>query len=401
MMMVDEVRKQNLKRKTSHETRSEMKRQKLSKDRNKSERKRQKMNKSSPQGYKKENTEAITNICPKLRDRILSFLNPQSLLNVADTCKQLQVAAAAKFGLDYGDGSIKFALFPNEKDVPAALDSRIGHFMDVVGKAILPFLRCFGATISKLRVYGTDSRVNRYINHFCADTLTSIDFYDNQKEQFAMGSFLKSFTKVEEIVIRSDFPNLGKQFSYFDYWFPNLRRVNIYAPCFDKHFKAATFPHLDWLAVWGDFYGSNTIYMEKHVGSFLRANRQLKTLKLLNLDFTFAETMDLISGNTMISELEWSSRKVVHINADELFRLANEHPNIVDLRILNQSFLKAMDVIGLVSNLYVLKSFQFQLKRSEYNRLRDELRSVMNFGNINYFYSMNPEFIIVMLKFHR
>lgn len=296
-----------------------------------------------------------------------------------------------------GNDTITFALFTKAKYIP---DARIGYFMDITGAAIFPFLRCFGKKISKVRVYGTDSFVNQYINQFCADTLTNIDFYESRRKQFSAKNFSKPFKLVNEIVIKSDAPNLGKRFPSFVQWFPNVRRMNICAASFDKDFEAASFPHLECLCIWSDIDGPGVDNLEQHVEHLLQANRRLHTVKLLNSDSTFSKALDMISGNTTIEEFEWSSKQIGHVYTDELLRLANEHPNIIDLKMSNQ-FLQFNDAIILVSCLHYLKSIEFQIKRSEYTRFREQLQYVTNFDCINYYYSLDPDYLIVTLKFKR
>lgn len=46
---------------------------------------------------------AITNIYYDCLEQIFDFLDLESLLNVAGTCKRLQIAAAAKFTDQYGE----------------------------------------------------------------------------------------------------------------------------------------------------------------------------------------------------------------------------------------------------------------------------------------------------------
>lgn len=49
---------------------------------------------------------AITDICYDCLERIFDFLDLKSLLCCAQSCKHLQMAAAAKFGHDFGKKTV-------------------------------------------------------------------------------------------------------------------------------------------------------------------------------------------------------------------------------------------------------------------------------------------------------
>lgn len=84
----------------------------------------------------------ITNICYDCLERIFDFLDLENLLNVARTCKRLQIAAAAKFSDVYGKkrNFIKvYRYFLNE-----GINFLNPNLIEVNGlESCLPFLRCF------------------------------------------------------------------------------------------------------------------------------------------------------------------------------------------------------------------------------------------------------------------
>lgn len=124
-------------------------------------------------------TPSITNICYDFQRQIFDFLDLESLLMVACTCKQLQNAAAAHFGSRFGKKDVWFT--PSRR---IAIHVNKYDAIDVCGlKLCLPFLRCFGANISRLRVFVPccdNNYYNRnfkfllqYINKYCPDALMS------------------------------------------------------------------------------------------------------------------------------------------------------------------------------------------------------------------------------------
>lgn len=118
----------------------------------------------------------ITDICNELVDRIFDFLDVQSLLNCAQTCTRLQIAAAEKFGHDFGNDCVDMSYFPTEKPEVYRMSygQKFGNATRVTGlKYCLKFLRCFGTKISYLylmtkndEIY--DKYVIQYVNQYCA-----------------------------------------------------------------------------------------------------------------------------------------------------------------------------------------------------------------------------------------
>lgn len=63
-------------------------------------------------------TASITDICNELLDRIMDSLDIASLLNVADTCKRIRIAAAAKFGSKFGNKEVILHQDSRSNDMP-------------------------------------------------------------------------------------------------------------------------------------------------------------------------------------------------------------------------------------------------------------------------------------------
>lgn len=84
---------------------------------------------------------SITTIYHDCLDRIFDFLDLESLLNVAGTCKRLQIAAAAKFNDEHGKKSVSLSLRNFYGDL-AEFDVSSNHIGVGGFKLCLPSLLC-------------------------------------------------------------------------------------------------------------------------------------------------------------------------------------------------------------------------------------------------------------------
>lgn len=203
-------------------------------------------NKKEAVAAMKAELESITNINYDCLERISDFLDLENLLNLADTCKRLQIAAAAKFDNDHGNGKV----YLNLMVYVAGIKLRklgIYDFIQVEGSRFcFPFLRCFGAKISKLMVdYGgrhkrvaQNAHLERYIDQYCAVTLMSITFLNKwiSSNEFYSKPF-KNVTKVEIKTSKAE-----NQLLYLARWFPNLRHLKLEHVAGNETAVAVSFP---------------------------------------------------------------------------------------------------------------------------------------------------------------
>lgn len=343
--------------------------------------------------FKQAEVKTITNIYYDCLEQIFDFLDILDLLNVARTCKRLQIAAAAKFGDAYGKKFIIILPFFGNHGI---------HFLhaDLIRvhelKLCLPFLRCFGSKILNLRVIlDPDSYLDQYINQYCVNTLTRIEFHHQMVKRFL---FTKPFTNVESLdlnytCLRDKLPSLVK-------WFPKLRHLEMYKVCDNSSPFGVHFPHLEHVTFYID---CNTIRENvwtyhaitdpnvrdkltiENAKDFFHANQQLSRIHIDSYDvvLTLTTLLNMISRNPSILTLRaGSARTDVHI--DELKRLTSEHCSIEALH-LDGYFFTSDDVIFIIRQLNSLKKMSIEMKNGfECDRLSKQLGSEWKYERTRY-----------------
>lgn len=296
-------------------------------------------------------TKTLTNIYYDCLERIFDFLDLQSLLNIACTCKRLQIAAAAKYGDAFGKRCVcltynRIQYNMSGPTVYEICGTGIG-FRSV--KFCFPFLRCFGAKISKLlivslcsehRTYPNDdfmanpndelmaNNVYRYMNQYCADTLTSIEFYDNQ------GHFIKNIQKPFKNVTEITNVHFDDHLPIFLKFFPNVRELRL---------------------------------------SDRRLNIHITPINTPITEITLSEILDMISQNPSISWLSIRTNRLANVNMAELTRFISEHP-LIEKLYFQCSLFSVENAMFFIRQMKSLKCFGFYVKdRSEHDRLLDQL----------------------------
>lgn len=298
----------------------------------------------------------LTNIYYDCLDQIFDFLNFESLLNVAQTCKRLRIAAAAKFSDEFDKTRIELYLHrPDDWQSGVYWHPKCIYVVNL--KFCLPFLRCFGAKISDLLVdySGTSIEhcgyVDQYISQYCAETLTNIVFLG--KPEFSIELFQKPFKNVTAAAISE--ASLKNQLSNFVNWLPNLRRlelIEVEILTDDETLIAMSFPHLECLSI--------SIAPEISMGHL-----------------TYDQAMHLLNANRQLHCLKIVSFYVMDIgiikNVNELIQFANEYPLIDDLD-MRASIFKADNAIDVFRQLNSLKHFGFLVRdQFEHDRLMNQL----------------------------
>lgn len=188
----------------------------------------------------------IIDLAQDCQVEIFMYLSIEDLLNVADTNKQLKPAADIVFSRKFVQKTVQCNHVREMSDPFQTLDIFIDTY-DSSKPNTLRLLRSFGHLISKLstehiqqlnsRRHGSDEIfvVLSYINEYCSESLTEIEFYRINWVE-ASTWMKKPFKNIECIKFgRCIFNETNAK---IDCWFPSVRHV--YFLCtFPTHFVFA------------------------------------------------------------------------------------------------------------------------------------------------------------------
>lgn len=286
-------------------------------------------------------TPALDNIFYDCLERIFDFLDLPSLLNVAGTCKRLQIAAATKFRHDHGNKRVN--LYRNTGNsllryVPRIVPMEYGALRVGGLEFCFPFLRCFGAEISSLEIDYSNvldtqkHHLDRYINLYCADTLTSFSCMNGHA--FSNGNFSKPFKCVDTITVQ--WSDLGAQLKDFVNWFPNLQHLRMISIRIDENAIAVPFPHLKHLYISIDD-NTRTDFSIENIVNLLHANPQLQTLEMYFRQFRLNQLLNVMSNSRSITNVVLDG-EITERSEIELERFRSEHPSILKLELRNSIY---------------------------------------------------------------
>lgn len=324
----------------------------------------------------------IVNIPYDCQERIFRFLNFKSFYAVANTCKQLQIATATRFRKRHAKKPV--SLYPIAEDCndrPIKGSFIYPDYVSMCGfKYCFLFLRSFGAALINLEVSYYEcndvqtARLDQYLNQYCADTLEELKI-DN-KTSFSVENFSKPFKNVKKLQIdcRNCFPN-------FINWFPNLRSLHFDCCTTSKTTNFAVhFPYLEHftLKLTKDIHfkikKNHRKFTREDATNFLRANKQLKSLNILGNELKLNDLfLEMISENTSIVKLAFTSDAKVDVSEIDLNRLASERPLLEELNLKNHTC--SVDAaIMLTQKLGALKKLMIHVKdRIEYDRFLNQM----------------------------
>lgn len=317
-------------------------------------------------------TKLITNIYYDCLDRIFEYLDIESLLHLADTCKRLQIAAAHYFGEKFSS----IIISSHRNMAVSELVMRDGLIESTGLRFSLPLLRCFGNKISYLNVNSAfyNNYLKEYIVKYCGVTLRRIAF-NNCQPVFPSEIYQQPFKSVETIYVYDVV--LKEQLTNVAQWFPFLK--NLFAVIsFDTDFVGVCLSHLQILVI----ESANDVQADltdKCLINLLQANRQLKFFSInIGRKVVLSTLLAMISGNTSILDLSVDTLPMdvyatIIESGTELMRFANEHPSIRFLSLVGYSF-RADDAIAFIREHNSLQKFTFNVKgHSEYDRLQSQL----------------------------
>lgn len=308
----------------------------------------------------------MTTILPKLIKRILGYLDLESLLKVAHTCKHLQSIALEKFGDSFQNREIRLQPFETSRySLASGIRLSPINFIQVNGLDFCyPFLRCFGRKISNLIVFynnnsvGTQTQtdhLDRYINRYCADSLTHITF--DCKKKFSNKHFAKPFKNVTEVQVIGG--NLEDQFLHFVDWFPNLGHLELWFEItVDDDATAVSLPNLKYLSI--KVQGFSGHFTCENATRFLRANPQLDNLRIYSdnslTKTEFGKLLNMFNRHPSITKLKLGEC-LADATPAEVDRLIKEHPLLekLDLQEITFSAESALKLMRKIDSLKEIK----------------------------------------------
>lgn len=323
----------------------------------------------------------ITDLNEKCLKKLFSYLSLSCLLNVAQSNKKLQSAAASTFIEEHGTKTIWLKNTINLKFTREiySLDDDIY----VCGlKFGLPFLRCFGATISELLIFDGSyphvlisnaykskfsHHIDHHLNKYCARSVSNLLFYG--RPAFSLENFRQPFRKVHRIrLVDSDLEN---GFKHFAQWYPSLCHLEMYTVCIDDTLMPIEMPVLQHLALKINDHNANNVdspwewnFTEQNAINVLHANRQLRSLDIDMADrrtITIHKLLNIIQGNPSIEKLAMTEgSQCEHVNDDELQRLVRTHQLLTEIDLPRHKF-TAENIIFCIRYLKGLKHLRCQM----------------------------------------
>lgn len=318
-------------------------------------------------------TLAITDICYDCHEKIFEFLDLQSLLCVAQTCKQLQIAAINTFGNKFARKEIHLRLNIEHTNIFYIQSQDHNEYTTVYGlKNWAKFLRWFGAKILHLNIAFefisacTLDQIDRYIHLYCADTLIEIVF--NVRKKISGNFFQKQFKKIETVRFHS--VRLENGLMSITKSFPNLRHLHLSYVHGVSSDTGVFFPHLEKFTLKTGYV--NGEWTREEVVKFLHANRQLQSFDLSKEGLRLGDILNMIGKNLFISKLRVNC-EYTDVNRHELNQFVRAYAAtvILDLRC----YLFAVDeAVAFVRQLNKLEKFVCRLKnRTECDRFLKKL----------------------------
>lgn len=314
----------------------------------------------------------ITDLNEYCLEKIFDHLDVQDLFSVANSNKWLQHSAASVYGRKFSKSPVNLC---SNRKCNASL-FMFGEYVCVDSlKFSLAFLRCFGAKIPGIILFcrrafehASDLWIDRYMNEYCADTLTAIHLAESST--FPIENFAKPFTKMVSVAFFG--LNFALDFRHLVNWFPMLQRLNIGACTMDYSSIGEHFAHLERLCIPIANSGWDNVV------NLLQLNPQLKHLEIdmdEDVNRTASDLLEMMAGNPAISKLtvKNSGDLYVDVSADEAQRLANEHSSLAEL-VLAKYVFNINDILVLIGQLQSLKKFQFRFNKSgDFDELKKKL----------------------------
>lgn len=220
------------------------------------------------------NNMKITDLNADCLEEIFDHLCPSDLLSVADTCTRIRKVAGLVFIRKCGNE--RSIHIDNERIQCGWFNPLPSVHMDTTHQ----FLRCFGHLILKINFncyeQSRSSGIFRYINEYCAETLTSLSV--SALEEYIFDDISKPFTKLKFLSFNGCM--LGGNLTNFNKWFPQMEELeSLHNNMVDSKCIETQFMHLKRIVIHiprSGFLPPNL--NEENLEKFISLNTQLKVI---------------------------------------------------------------------------------------------------------------------------
>lgn len=301
-------------------------------------------------------------------DAILEYLDLTSLVQVAVANASLRDVARSLYRRRFSMKLVRIE-FPVESINDCSISEQSSAVIINNLRTCLQFVRCFGAMTRRLYVnyslsnYKRNEYVDRYINEYCAETLSHITIED--KPNFSVEVFTKPFVNVESVCILN--AGLETNVSKLVEWFPNMRRLRLASIHLEDVVCPASFRHLEDLYIEISNRDQRYGFSNRTATDFVRQNPQLRiiTIRILDrLGISFRTLSNIVASNTSITKMALeaaSNCKIRRVNATQLTQFSIAHPLLNELEILRFK-ITPFDIVNFVRQLNSLNTFYFMLE---------------------------------------
>lgn len=257
---------------------------------------------------------------------ILESLELRGLLSLAETNKHFANLAVNVYRRKFASKTVTIVTpFTTNKNLLYYYFAQLRddgitiQYMDAVSQ----MLKHFGHLIPNLHLqyafHYTDEyeEINKLINLYCVETLTSITIQIHKKSFF--DSFTKPFKRVENVEIYGDFNTLGNYELSFNQLFPAMRRLYLGdVKVLDRSCIDHEFPHLEDLTVY--LATSNELcFNEAETEKLITKNPQIKNLKLISSSQSLLRFVAKHLPNLERLTLVWYQEKpIANLNVIEM-----------------------------------------------------------------------------------
>ncbi|XP_037043426.1 uncharacterized protein LOC119079540 [Bradysia coprophila] len=210
-------------------------------------------------------------------ESIFKWLNLKDLLTIVRVSKRFEELVGSIISRQYAKDLLKITLYEYD-----TMDKDPDVLVLREMSSILPFLRCFGSSTSKLMVRFDEKNpkqclaIEDYVLKFCNELKElTLDYC----RKGAFDRIEKPFQQVEILSFTGG--HLGHNISKFNKWFPKLRSLTIsHASVANKYCIEETMPSLEHMSV--KIGSASKVFSKQNIDGSVRSNPQLRSYNLNN-----------------------------------------------------------------------------------------------------------------------